>query len=1245
MSQTFHLRRNSLFLIAFIGLFISSSQNCRAQLSEEPVAGKMAGQPSDYSGAQKSGLLFYLAGNNEFKADFAAGGQVSPNFLRNVSIIPGGAKGPGFSCDDSQVMSYWAPGNIYAQRGTLSFYWRSRYPVGPTPFPIFRVGYADHSSWDMVWLRIDYNGSGFDAFVTDIGLSRTRVSYYTDKFPGPGEWTHLALSWDETEGIRLYVNGELVARQSVSGTVYDAGLDQFGPHSRVISPYQVQSAYCFMRGGDIDELRIYDRMLTDESIAGLAEGNPPEALPPLVRDLKERRWRDAWWLRNGWNLPNPPPPSLPSSESIVRKVEIHDAIDINRWYWKANDGIRETTWPGVYNMSRLPGRYDYFVLPDWDCYSGSGQSVRFRLPDEPWNQVEIWGKAWGQLTLEDSLNRDTTFGVRTQKQIKSYQRLKEARRGGTIRFDNALIEEPIGSFEVYYVAKGHAPDGTFSESFTLVPAPAEFNNKVAEEVASFVRGRYPADECSMMLGIPAGKSGKFVPAALPQYPYPFIHIILPYAGRDNSGLDGIEIRLPSLKIKPTHSDVFPVNIRVKDPLWQMRDLADFSFSVKPGESPVIWIDTRDRVLPKARALYLTIAGAGADLTPALLNGTQIRMVYKSEEDARPEHELDRFTEVRDLYAHTVEEGPRSPRLNLYNRLLADCNDLLSVNPDHWLGRAYKYTITRQDKPDYVVPKCPDGIPEWAFLQTEYLRHFARVIMYYIDKRQIANGEFGGGLSDDGDLVNLWPVANFLGIEPDKVFESLRLHMEAYFDQERTPYYNSLKQRSLPLVTNGLATIFTDELHALEDGMQVVGAMQLLDYGNPLYMERGMETSQRMLENITAVNPAGHRHFRSRYYSGMRIATEDPWQWSVARSYNVLQTSFLVSRYNGNPKVQKMIIEIADGLLAHMHNGRITTELNFATDEDRTSMGMGGEGPVSVFYAAYRITGDNKYLKAINRTDPVIRKFDKERLSSTYRDEITNLGLREYINTEGSVWIDRTSPYNPVIQEDRLGGIALTRLNILYPLNFVSWKFIAPANFESAAIFVSTATPDSLRIIAYNLDLKPVNSEMTVWDVRPGKWRVRQGIDTNDDQIADSEVTERIVDLTRGDKVNVTFAPRKYNIVSLELVKPAEKGYWQRPDLGIGPEDIKITGNDVTVRVHSLGAAATPATTLELRDADGKLAATAAVPPLEAPLDLRPEWVSISLKVPVGTDLSKGSVIVDPAGKIEQITRRNTVVKW
>jgi hypothetical protein len=49
--------------------------------------------------------------------------------------------------------------------------------------------------------------------------------------------------------------------------------------------------------------------------------------------------------------------------------------------------------------------------------------------------------------------------------------------------------------------------------------------------------------------------------------------------------------------------------------------------------------------------------------------------------------------------------------------------------------------------------------------------------------------------------------------------------------------------------------------------------------------------------------------------------------------------------------------------------------------------------------------------------------------------------------------------------------------------------------------------------------------------------------------------------------------------------------------------------------------------------------------MEAPLDLNPNWVDIKLAVPPGTDLSSGSIQVDPEKKITQITRINTTVTW
>src|SRR5215207_785173 len=912
----------------------------------------LAGARPSSAAGREPGLLFYLSGERGFTADYAAGGDPEPNFVRDVRVIAGGARGRGFECADSQLMSYWAPGNVYAERGTLAFSWRSRYAVGPTAFPIFRVAYADHSSWDMVWLRIDYNGQGgFDAFVTDASLSLVRVSYRMPTFPKPSEWVHLALSWDETRGIRFYVNGAPAAKREARAVLY-AGLDQFGPHSRTISPAQVQSDYNFVRGGDLDELRIYDRMLSDENVADLSRGVAPREIPPVARELARAEWRDEWWLRYGWNRRGDAPPYLEAARTAVRKVEIHDAFDLKRWWWKGTDGIRETTWPGVYNRSRLPGRNDYFQLPDWDCYSLSGKAVTFTMPDEPWNQLEISGAAWGRMSLEGG----KTLFQRPSGQEKSFHRLASRLRGSKITFENVEQEQPIGELSAYNVAPGAEPRGSAKLEYVLSAGGGPGEESLAP-VRTFIAGRYPEDERATVVAIPNDGVGNTNPRSVipnPQSPatLPLVHVIIPAGAWRNmtDGLDGIAIDLPALGVRPTHGALFPLNVRVKDPLWLHRDLLDFSFSVKPGEARTLWLDTRDRILPGGRALYLTVAGAGADFGPDDLRGARVRLVFKPRAEAAKEHEIDRFTQARDSYAMLVEEHSNSPRFNLYNRFAGDVTDLLRVNPGHRLGQSYWYDSDRSHpKPAFTQPAAPAGVPLWAFRQVEQLRYLKRFVLWYIDHRQIENGELGGGLSDDGDLTNWWPGAALMGVEPPKVKESLLRHMEAFYAQG--------------LFTNGLSTIQTDELHSYEEGIQVLGQSLLLDYGDPKHLERAMETS-RALVNLTGVNRAGHRHIRSSYFSGTRMATEEPWGWSKPHSILVFHPALMLVRYNGSPEMRRVVAELADGFLAHRKKGddgrfRINGAIRFDDDADAPW----ARGSILPFlWGAYRVTGDAKYLQ-------------------------------------------------------------------------------------------------------------------------------------------------------------------------------------------------------------------------------------------------------------------------------------------
>jgi hypothetical protein len=1364
--------RLSLLVCLLTGVMATPSDG-QVAISRTP-----APSPSD---SKEPGLLFYLSGDHGFSADFAAGGNPAPNFQSDVQILTGGAKGSYIQCGNNQLLSYWAPGNIYAQRGTLSFYWRSRDPVDQTEFPVFRVGYADHSSWDQVWLRIDYNGHGFDAFVTDINLGRTRVSFSMPDFPKPNEWVHLALAWDETSGIRFYVNGKLAGQKAATG-MFDAGLDQFGPHSRIIGPTGVESSYNFDRGGDIDELRIYDRALSDDNIATLAKGEVPQSIPPVTRSIAVapapvaekssvpvESWQQEWRHRYGWNRAGDIPAPLESQYTTVRKVEIHDVYDLKRWWWRATDGIRETTWPGVYNRSRLTGRFDYFQLPDWDCYSLSGKSVTFYMPNEPWNHLEIEGGAWGNMSLLTPGNGDPkavadpdqhdaspmlarTLFERPRGQERTSHQFAQPITGEKIRFTNVEQEWPIGELSAYYVHDGREPAGSARLTYRLTANASPADNPSLDALVAFVAGRYPADERQTMVatavggfggrggrggppvviegeggadvvgvgpgaptptdsgvpgpvasGPPAGRRGgggrgglQGAPRAVAQSGLPLVHILIPADMRGNrsaggrgaggtswqnidGGLDGIAIDLPALRMKPTHGDYIPLNIQIKDPLWPMRDMFDFSFSVKPGEAHTLWLDTRDRILPNDKSLYITIAAAAADFGPTALEGAEVRLIFKPHQEALPEHIADRLTQVKDNYANMVEEAVGSERLNTWNRFYADITDLLRVDPENDLGRRYWYDANKgQPRPPYTEPVVPAGVPAWAWLQVKDMDYFKRFVNWYIDNRQISNGEFGGGLSDDSDLTDLFPSVVFMGAPADKITQSVSKEMEAMYSEG--------------LVANGLASGQYDELHSYEDGINVLGQMMLLDFGSPKAIERAMETSKR-LEWLTGINAAGHRHIRSAYFSGTKMSEDGVWGWSKSRSDYVFQPALSMVLYNGAPETKKMMLEMADGLLAHRKlgpGGRYTTNpsINFKTDQEATGLGAGfgggGGAPWFIMWSAYRWTGDKKYLQPLlddsgftlqsinsdamdmlNLRDTLGKQIvsapgagvaagqfawqmtgDTHYLEQIYRAQLEAEADREYINTEGSLWIDRVADgggFNTGdLQRARLGGIVLQRDRI-YPGNVVGWQFDAPATDESVAILIPEATPDHFKVVAYNLDSVAVKAHMTGWEIDPGKWVVTQSTQTDATVGPMQNASTRTVDFERSSTLDIIFAPHTTTVLELKLIK---KGfpYWSRPDLGLDPGDIKVEGSRMKVTVHSLGSVDAPASKVVLRDRNGKVLATANAPALKAPLDLLPKTEVVSLTVPANADWKGGSVTIESTGKSPEITQRNNRVQ-
>ncbi len=1235
-----------------------------------------------------NGLLFRASLDRTTTAE-VAGGAAEPNFRSNVAIVPDGRIGGAAEWADDGYVAWSAPGNIRAARGTLSFFWRPRTPVGEAPFNIFRVAFADHSSWDMAFLRIDWNGHGFDAFVTDANLSRERVSWRMPDLPAPTSWHHIAFAWDEAVGVRLFVDGKEVARVDAKADL-DSGLDQFGLAGRVLSPHQVQSRYNFMRGSDVDELRVYDRMLGAPAVAALAAGQEPAVSGGVTADRMER-----WRHRYGWDTTTPPVLSDPVTR--IRKVEFADAKDLKQEMWKGVDGIPETTWPGVYNRSRLPGRDDYFELPDWNVYVEGGRRYDLTVPaGERFNQIELRGAAYGTLT-RDANGRRETLARRPKGVVRSITRTAPL-TGGTLHFTNVMQEQPIQELWAYDITAGAVPAGTFQLDYT-VRADAAPTLAALAPLNAFIAGRYPPEERATVLALPtsgvkaavgAGAAGGSARAERARGLDPIVHILIPASFGDaapdqpvarawdygwqnlHDGLDGIAIELPALKVTPGNGGLVPLNIKVKDPIWPGRDMIDVSLSVRPDEKRTLWLDLRDRILSND-SLYLTIASAAADFDAQSLDGARIRLVFKPRAEALREHVADRLNQVKDNWGFLVEEHTASQRLSLYRRLFGDITDLLRVDPDNQLARTYWADIDYrpENMPAVTLQTPPAGVPLWAFRQLEDLKYVRRFVDWWIDERQVPYGDFGGGISDDVDLTQQWPGVALMGVKPDKIAASLRALDDAV-------YRNGM-------IVNGLGHVTTDELHAYEEGLNVNAERLYLNWGEPVALERLMDNTRGLTRVITR-NPAGHLHFASSWYGGRKIYTDMPWAWQKPYAFSVLHGPTLLGIYNGNPVARGLVTGLADGLLAHEKTvdgrRRYPNEINWFTDAERAGDGGGASVPLQTMWAAWHFTGEDKYLRPLEArvaaagpgalaeiddnvfdllpqgkdwraslagkagADPFAlyarwaATGDLSALETLHADAIVDKASHEYLYTRGHWWSDRVEQPSEILQRERLGAIALRR-GQHWPANAVSWRFDDQDAAERVAILVEHATPTRFRVVAVNTGSVVEAAEMGTWNVDAGRWRVSVG-SSPDGGRSVTHATSREVALERSAGTRVSFAPGTTTVIEAEMIAPGTP-VAERADLGIGRDDVKLAGRRVTLTVHSLGARATGGGEARLVTRDGAVLARVPLPPLDAPSDLRPRTARVALSLPRGVDPATVAAAVALPGDAMETTLRNNRV--
>jgi len=210
--------------------------------------------------AQQGQPIFQASFDTWAIADTATGNRVPVRVIGSPTLGPGRI-GRGLQCDGASYVEFSPSGNIRDKAGTLCFWVRLNRWGAKTYDNIVAFSDSDRNSFNLE--RADPDGrlrlivGGPDS--TDGSKTRNFFS----KAPLTNDrWYHIAVTWDTAApAVELYLDGELQCQDLKPGRF------PASPPSLIVGAGfgRLARAVC----GTIDDLKVYDRRLSAEQIAGV----------------------------------------------------------------------------------------------------------------------------------------------------------------------------------------------------------------------------------------------------------------------------------------------------------------------------------------------------------------------------------------------------------------------------------------------------------------------------------------------------------------------------------------------------------------------------------------------------------------------------------------------------------------------------------------------------------------------------------------------------------------------------------------------------------------------------------------------------------------------------------------------------------------------------------------------------------------------------------------------------------------
>lgn len=195
--------------------------------------------------------------------------------------------------------------------------------------------------------------------------------------------------------------------------------------------------------------------------------------------------------------------------------------------------------------------------------------------------------------------------------------------------------------------------------------------------------------------------------------------------------------------------------------------------------------------------------------------------------------------------------------------------------------------------DYIPdPKAP----AWAIFQREGLEKLTDVVYWWIDHRQLPDGQYGGRWDDDIEMWRWWTPL-LIGFEDPKIIEAQVRLSRGMLNQ--------------PSMRNGYSTEMNDVEHAAENSADTLTPWIHLRPQDPKWMKWINRLAELMRTKWTGRNQRGFLQFKSAYFSVNEVDLNPEHTWDTVFHPRAIEPVLLYWQRTGDKSLQQLIPDWMD----------------------------------------------------------------------------------------------------------------------------------------------------------------------------------------------------------------------------------------------------------------------------------------------------------------------------------------------